>query len=421
MFGLLKQRLELRVAAMFRGTLAPRFEELSLPGDISVKSLPATNMLWAAELKHRKWGVCTVFAARKPMPPPAGAVEHDVALTANERREISQTGTALLLQMTPPADNMLRERKNLLRFAKAVLGHDGLGAYDMLSWKTWSRAALEVELSHDADLDVDALFCLHYVGDDENSGAWLHTHGLGETGAYDFDILNPAQGLLSGFRYDLLRGMAFALLEGSAKPGAARFPLARPGGEVSLIDATQFMRTAEERWRNLRHDPEAVHVERRVILCEPRGKLRFLRRTKFRPSRFLSDAMADGFVINFSESATAVMAERARAMFPLFSQLAEEFLPKELPVLVKLGYETDSPAGGALEHLWFRVHAVDDRSIDATLLNQPFDIARMHEGMRGTHDVARLTDWQILTPAGPINPWSLKAIRELRENPDLDW
>jgi hypothetical protein len=83
--------------------------------------------------------------------------------------------------------------------------------------------------------------------------------------------------------------------------------------------------------------------------------------------------------------------------------------------LVKLGYGTDSGDGTEAEHLWFEAHEVLQDSVDATLLNQPFDIADMSEGQRGEHPIERLTDWSILTPVGPLTPRTLEIARQLRE------
>ena len=66
------------------------------------------------------------------------------------------------------------------------------------------------------------------------------------------------------------------------------------------------------------------------------------------------------------------------------------------------------------EHLWFEVHDVRDDQVDATLVNEPYDVARLRQGDRGAHDVERITDWLIPTPFGLITPRSQVAARRVR-------
>jgi hypothetical protein len=77
----------------------------------------------------------------------------------------------------------------------------------------------------------------------------------------------------------------------------------------------------------------------------------------------------------------------------------------DAPCLIKLAYKTDNPKNpDEKEHLWFKVHEARESEVDATLLNQPFAIKRLKEGDRGVHSIEPMSDWQIMTPAGPINP-----------------
>jgi hypothetical protein len=45
--------------------------------------------------------------------------------------------------------------------------------------------------------------------------------------------------------------------------------------------------------------------------------------------------------------------------------------------------------------------------VDGTLLNQPFRIASLREGHRGTFDLRLLTDWAIESPRGRYTPESI--------------
>jgi hypothetical protein len=62
------------------------------------------------------------------------------------------------------------------------------------------------------------------------------------------------------------------------------------------------------------------------------------------------------------------------------------------------------------------VHAFDGERVDATLMNQPFDVPSLQQGQRGWHSVAEATDWIVMSPAGPMTPRNLSAARRLRES-----
>jgi hypothetical protein len=67
------------------------------------------------------------------------------------------------------------------------------------------------------------------------------------------------------------------------------------------------------------------------------------------------------------------------------------------------------------EHLWFEVHDVKNDHLDATLVNDPFDISSMKVGDRRHHAAELVTDWAIMTPLGQLTPRSLELARKLRE------
>ena len=79
--------------------------------------------------------------------------------------------------------------------------------------------------------------------------------------------------------------------------------------------------------------------------------------------------------------------------------------------LVKLGYRTDHAASDDdREHLWFEVHAIEPGRVEATLLNEPYDVARMKEGDRDSHDLELLTDWTVLCQYGRFAPDNISLL-----------
>jgi uncharacterized protein YegJ (DUF2314 family) len=87
----------------------------------------------------------------------------------------------------------------------------------------------------------------------------------------------------------------------------------------------------------------------------------------------------------------------------------------ELPTLVKIGYPTDGGAGDR-EHLWFEVHELRPSTVDATLLNQPWNVSHLKEGKRAEYPLENLSEWTMMTPLDSIQPHAFHARRLIRQN-----
>lgn len=408
---------------LFRGTLPPRAEDffsLRKQG-ITLKRFPEKpERHWGLKLLHPTWGEADLLCMRGFNPSPASSVRFDACLTDEEKQEIAAAGTSVVVRMKVSKQHVLRDRKMLLRFLRVVLGDDGLVACDAEALRFWSRPSLDDELQHDADLDIECIYSIHAIIKSEQDRAchWLHTHGLKEAGGFDIDIFNPSADL-SGRCNDLVRAMAFAIMEKVVSANERRFSIARPGGDVRLVPVAEFRQRVDPRQLV---DPSSLkdeyHATDRSVLCEPARGL-FARWSKrVEPAKFLTKEVPDGTVLRFSDAASSLMGERALATYAVFRRFTEEFAAAELPCLVKLGYATDGGKSGGREHLWFQVHSAMESDIDATLLNQPYHVSKLKEGDRGRHSAELLTDWTILTPVGSITPRFMFPARVLRANWD---
>ena len=417
--GWFKKDVPAKGAVLFRGTMPPRAEYFAFlqKQGVTVKRKEAPDGLhWALSLRHEQWGKATLFCPRDMPAPPGEWIGFDARLSAAEKEEAAQGRSTVCLLVEPKHGNVLRDRKSLLRYLRAVMADDGVAALDHLAMRFWSRDALDDELSHDADLDIDALYTLHVIGDDAGERAiWLHTHGLAEIGHFDFDILEPSEDLFMGAA-DAIRAIAFAIVEGHVGRTTNAWELSQPGGKVRFVDVPDFMRNADSRFAEMRAGAEADHTDKRSVICEPVGLLgKFFGGGKPVPSKFLSQAFEEG-IVNFSNAASDLSAERARGTYSMFRRLAEELKEFEFPVIAKVGYDVDGATDAyQREHLWFEVHALHDDHIDGTLQNTPFHIAAMKQGQRGDHPIERLSDWTIITPAGMINPRNTAPARMIRE------
>lgn len=409
-----------RGVVLYRGPLPPPVDRvLALTGgEITAARIEPPRGIdspWAVELTHPIWGTAVVTAPRDAPRPDADMIRWGArALTEQERADAAHAEVAVLVDASTPERRVTRARKHLLRWLHLLMSLDGLVANDLQSQLFWSRAMLDDELTHDADLDVEALFTVHAIYDPAVANGrvyWMHTHGLEELGAFDFDVLRPSD-LLAMNAGDPMRAIAFAALEGHVTPSTTGFVMGQPGGTIDFVPAGDFDAAATPDDAGLRTtDPD--HTGRRAVICEPRGLFGFLRKRPI-PSRFLS-AIGDGVVFNFSTSASELMAERAHTTLDVFKGLVAEFGPTGLPNGLKIGYPTASNPEGR-EHLWFEVHGFDGDRVDATLMNRPFDVPSLQQGVRGWHPVAGVSDWIVMSPAGPMTPRNLSAARRLRES-----
>lgn len=425
MFEFLQKSQPGHGSVFFRGNLPPRAEEFEFLRATGIQispGKPSPDLHWILELKHPAWGEATMRCFREQLVPPRDLVRLQKGFSGADLAEAEAAGTGVLITTPATRKNVLRDRKNLLRYLEAAMGDDAVVAADHTSSLFWSRAMLRDELIHDADLDVSALFSIHAVTREEGDAArvyWIHTHGLAELGAFDFDIVGPSTEFAESCG-DLMRAAAFNILEGAIKPDTPAFPLAWPGGEARFVPVAEFDRKAPALERALR-DMSDGHAESRSVVCEPTGR-GFLSRlfggNKIRASRFCAESDLEGVVVHFSVAATELMAQRAVATFPVFAAIREEFAEFEFPAMVKMGYDTDAGAGGGKEHLWFEVHAINRDGIDATLMNEPHQISGMKQGERAVRPVSRLTEWTLATPAGNITPTQHSTARLIRENMD---
>ncbi|GMU24816.1 MAG: hypothetical protein AMXMBFR13_48870 [Phycisphaerae bacterium] len=419
MLDWLKAKPRLTGSVLFRGTMPPRAEEFSYLREkgIALARGKTNERGWELILSHPSWGKVSLVGMKSYTPPPSMIIEYDASLSPEERETVRSARTGILLGMKGTHEHVLRDRKMFLRFLHAIMGEDGVGVVDHIAQRIWSREALEEELGHDADLDIEQIMALHAVRTGKNEVDWLHSHGLAEIGAFDFDILRPSSHVRSLSGADLLRALAFAIAEGSVDASTSRYTLASPGGVVRLVEISRFNSLATSDLVAIRDSGgDEAHNRNRAVLCDPPGRLwgRWSRRV--RPSSFLSGPLNDGLVMNFSNDATHLMSERARGTYCLFRSLAEELAEFELPCIVKLGYPVDGGHPTDREHLWFEVHKTCADCVDATLINAPHAIDRMKAGQRGRHPVEYLSDWSIMTPLGSISPRQTVAARRIRAN-----
>lgn len=433
MFGSLKELLSRKIShrgtVHFRGNLSPRAEEfayLEKAGFAIKTEAPAEGAHWMLRLRHPELGDARLVALRDVPRVPEQLIEWCLSLTDREKAEAAAAGTsAVSVSLESSRGSALRDRKSLLKIMSLVMGDDGCVAADHGSELLWSRAGLADELAAPGEPDVSVLYTIHAVyadGPEDGNGSsdddarssvyWLHTHGLERVGGVNVDVLLPSEAMQME-PDDFFRAAAFASLERTLTESTGSFQLLAPGRALRCVPATTFRDRCLPEHRAI-FDHGDSDLAQRIVFCEPVGLLGRLTGGRPTPSRMLMELNTDAVVLHFSKAATDHMAERARATLGLLGTLRQELAEFKLPTIAKIGYPTDH--GDGQEHLWFEVHNVSDRGIEATLASAPHDIARMKPGERGTHPTERLTDWAIMSPLGKITPHNRTALRRIRED-----
>ncbi|MGV3772082.1 MAG: DUF4026 domain-containing protein [Verrucomicrobiales bacterium] len=405
-------------SAFYRGNWPLRKEEFySLRShgiEVSESATPAENVIWALKLNHPQWGAADLFCMRDAPLPPHILIDMDVGLIETEKQALKSCQCTISLRSVGTQQNLLQDRKNGLRYLHLALGEEGVAALDHVSQKFWSKGTLDIEMSHGAELDIESLFTVHAVSNEGTDYYWVHTHGLGEIGYFDIDILQAHSDYL-GFGYETIRGLAFQIVEEKIKAGDE----ARIAGEMkaTLVPVAEFLKNADPEFSNMRADAPESHTENRVVLCEPGGRNLFsFKNRTFRPAKVFTSPVDERNLIPFSHETSELMSRRARATYSLLKELHQELAEFKFTTIVKLGYHPEGRSDDSNEHMWFEVHEFIGDKMDATLLNEPFTIPGMKAGQRAIHSIDRLTDWQIITPGLGINPRRNADLRWLREN-----
>ena len=159
---------------------------------MGIKSRPAPKPLpgarWQLELEHPQWGRAQLTCLRQGLPPlPRDLIAFSNRLTEEEKDSLLLAQTGLHLSIESPSGHILRDRKNYLRLGNAVCGTDGIAVVDLLANAIWTPPALQDELAHDADLDIQDIYSLHAVteqaeGADEKRVYWCIRTGCRKSG-----------------------------------------------------------------------------------------------------------------------------------------------------------------------------------------------------------------------------------------------
>lgn len=329
-----------------------------------------------------------------------GVTDDDVELGRSSRWAL---GVGLFLGPHPTID--YHQQVRLLH----AVAPDAVVALDMNAYSPhpgeWLREAATAR-TPPSPLE---LFTIHSVAA-EGGPVWLHTHGLDRCATLELDMVDvplDSAGLIA----QILNTVATMFIEGGVPDPDEPF---LPGKDLELLWLPWEKGVAKVK-RGIpggRADRDPEHSGARGVLFAPRKGL--LGRRYESPAVYGS--LMEGnpllYVSNMETDRMALLAEERLDRFRVLQGHFGE--QEEWLFLVKLGFPIDdAPTERDREHLWFEVQSLVGEHAEATLLNEPYAIASMHEGERGSHPLSRLSDWAIICEHGRFGPDTVPELERL--------
>ncbi|MEZ4253475.1 MAG: DUF4026 domain-containing protein [Polyangiales bacterium] len=249
------------------------------------------------------------------------------------------------------------------------------------------------------------LYTVHAVR--RNGRAWVHTHGLVRAGAIELEMLDVPEEALSCLA-PLVHAVAAQWLEQGPPCPGEKFEAGRDL-ELAWAPWPKAIAKVPPVGAGGSDDRDDVHAQPAGVLFVP---VKGLARTHWRCPSSLAPVLQNDPLLYVSQMETERMAALAKERWGLFAQcLARHVDEPDYRFLVKLGYEGEGEHVGQREHLWAEVHEARDHVLEATVACRP-RLVSLAQGERGEHEVARVTDWLVVTPHGNVGPDDAVALEE---------
>lgn len=369
-----------------------------------------TDWFWSQMFRHYQSDCpILVWACRRS----EGLLFHSGAIRWRDAEEQRRAlacewliGVETLLDPRAPHESYQRQ----LRFG-LLLCPESPAVYDASSLRLRPGKAAELLAQSETPPRSAELFTTHAVGPaPDDSGCWVHSHGLRRASCPDIDLLAVPEDLCEAGAL-LIAGAAELLIAGG-RPEAGRPFEVGPRLEVSwrpwrsVVEGRPGLLGGADDRRGAGND----HAGERIVLLAPRAP-EGADPLSSRPLAALAALARPRGALLLPRAETARMARLARERWPIFGMLfARGSRDPGWSFFVKLAYS--SPRAAA-EHLWFRVEDIKPDRLRATLVNEPLELDVLEDGDESWHPLERLTDWLIRCPLGLFEPETADQLWEV--------
>lgn len=289
-----------------------------------------------------------------------------------------------------------------------------VAVYDEASFRVHSGAwALDAAQS-EVPPSFEMLFSVLTVrpeADDEGKLCWVHTHGLARAGCIELEALevpDPQTDVIA----DFIQQVGSQFLELGVPDPDEKFTVGEKLELVWVPWESAIDRMPVGHLGTL-PDRDDTHTGPAGVLFVP---AQGVKRRRYVGLSSCVPILEKNPVYYVSDREAERASRLAKEKLANFVELHKRFAThEEWGFTVKLGFESSDHVGDTPkhEHLWFEVHTLDDATVDATLLNEPFFVSNLREGERHQHSLDRLTDWTITSPHGAFSPERLYHLLRL--------
>lgn len=286
---------------------------------------------------------------------------------------------------------------------------------------TWHRRREldDVFLSDEVEPAADVLWVIHAVTPDDeaadDSGVWLHTHGLWRCGLPELDLVEvPVR--WTNAAAELINRAGALLLE---------LPVPEPGALMAIgsglpvtfqpwQQATKHLRASQPgSFGDREGEYGAAHGGVRAVICD--GAARPSGSAPQPPHDVLEQLAGDNAVVYVTQRETARQARMARATWPelatAFAALgpqagtsADDMSDDSAVFLLKAGFDASVEAMSDREHLWFIVRSFTGDVAETELVNEPVHVQTMARGDVVSVERERISGWQMMSRYGMLGP-----------------
>lgn len=330
-------------------------------------------------------------------------------LLEDERMEMHTA--AQILECTAYLDTDYPQSHWMLQLAVTdALAGECHAVQDPLSTQFFSGTWLAEMAQTHTPPSLEMAYVTHVIlpEDDQSADFWLHTHGLLRFGLPELEILRARRANLE-IGQSIINSVSQAMLdnrniwheeetvlcantaEGELSVHLMPWQEALRSDLCAPVKKGLFKRKTADLNGGWTDRPEGdIHTEPSLaIFGERNGQ-----------AAHLSDfgaALEEGshVMIMLPNWETKRMYWLAEEKLPLFAACLKRHPPEERvwSYLMKIG--CTSEATGATEHMWFTVQDIGGGNVSAQLINSPFNIPEMQNGVTYTLPLEDMTDWCI--------------------------